>query len=156
MLENKEVWRDCKGYEDRYQVSNMGRIWSIVSQRYLLGSPDKDGYLKVNLTAKNGKKKTERIHRLVALAWLPNPSGLPVVNHKDENKQNNNIDNLEWCDVSYNNIYSKGKAVRCVETGKVYDSSQTAMRETGIDGSDIRKCCKGQLRTAGKMHWEYV
>lgn len=155
MLENREVWKDCKGYEGFYQVSNLGRVWSVRSQSYLTGCPDKDGYLRVNLTAKNGKTKTEKIHRLTAIAFIPNPTGLPVVNHKDQNKQNNNINNLEWCDIRYNNIYSVGKAVRCVELDRIFDCSQTAMKELGIDGSGIRKCCKGQQKTCGGYHWEY-
>lgn len=150
-----EIWKDCKGYEGSYQVSNLGRIWSIKGQRYLKGCEDKDGYLRVNLTAKNGKVKMERIHRLVAIAFISNPLGLPVVNHKDENKQNNTVDNLEWCSVGYNNIYSKGKPIICVELNRVFDCSQSAMRELGINGSDIRKCCKGQKKTVGGYHWRY-
>ena len=150
-----EIWKDCKGYEGLYQVSNLGRIWSIKGQRYLKGCEDKDGYLRINLKAKNGKAKTERVHRLVAIAFIPNPLGLPVVNHKDENKQNNAVDNLEWCSVRYNNIYSKGKSIICVELNRVFDCSQSAMRELGINGSDIRKCCKGQAKTAGGYHWRY-
>lgn len=155
MLENKEIWMDCKGYEGFYQVSNLGRVWSVRSQSYLTGNADKDGYLRVHLTAKNGKRKMEFIHRIVALAFISNPTGLPVVNHRDQNKQNNCVDNLEWCDVRYNNIYSKGKAVRCIELDLVFDCSQTAMKELGVDGSDIRKCCKGQKNTCGGYHWEY-
>lgn len=150
-----EIWRDCKGYEGKYQVSDLGRVWSISGQKYLTGSLDKDGYIRVTLTAKNGKVKIERVHRLVALAFLENPEGLPQVNHKDENKQNNCLENLEWCSNLYNTTYSCGKAVRCVELNKVFESSQAAMRELGVDGSDIRKCCKGQKNTAGHYHWEY-
>jgi hypothetical protein len=124
MLENKEIWKDCKGYEGKYQVSSMGRVWSIKRQSVLKGSADKDGYIRVQLTAKNGKTKTEKVHRLVAIAFLDNPDNLPQVNHKDENKQNNCITNLEWCDCSYNIIYSKGKAVVCLELDKVYSCSQ--------------------------------
>lgn len=133
----------------------MGRVWSVIRQQNLKPITDKDGYLMVHLTAKNGKRKHEFIHRLVALAFLDNSIGYPVVNHKDENKVNNCVDNLEWCSVSYNNIYSKGKAIVCVETNKVYECSQTAARELNIDGSSIRKCCKGQLKTCGGYHWEY-
>ena len=150
-----EIWKDCKGYEGKYQVSNLGRVWSVGGQKYLVGSYDKDGYMRIHLTAKNGKTKQEKVHRLVALAFIDNPSGLPQVNHKDENKENNCVDNLEWCNASYNNIYSKGKAVRCIELDRVFGCSQIAMRELGIDGSSIRKCCKGQQKTCGGYHWEY-
>lgn len=155
MMENYEIWKDCKGYEGLYQVSNLGRVWNVKLQRYLKGSYDKDGYIRVHLTAKNGKTKSEKIHRLVALAFLDNPNNYPVVNHKDENKQNNRVENLEWCSTKYNNIYSKGKAVLCVELNKIFDCSQSAGKELGIDASDIRKCCKGQRLTCGGYHWEY-
>lgn len=151
-----EVWKDCKGYEGIYQVSNYGRVWSVRSQKYLYGSKDKDGYLRVNLTAKNGKIKLERIHRLVAIAFLENPFNYPQVNHKDENKSNNRVDNLEWCNAEYNNTYSKGKKVYCIELQKEYSCSQGAMRDLGVDGSDIRKCCKGQKKSAGSYHWRYA
>ena len=116
----KEIWKDCKGYEGKYQVSNLGRVWSIGSQKYLKGSYDRDGYIQVYLTAKNGKVKMEKVYRLVALVFLDNPNNYPQVNHKDKNKQNNCVDNLEWC-----------------------------------DGSSIRKCCKGQLKTCTGYLWEY-
>lgn len=155
MLENKEIWKDCKGYEGLYQVSNLGRVWNIKRQNYIHGGWDKDGYIRVNLVAKNGKNKTERVHRLVALAFIDNPNNYPVVNHKDENKQNNSVENLEWCTVQYNNIYSKGKAVLCVELNKTFDCSQSAGKELGIDPSSIRKCCKGKQSTCGGYHWKY-
>lgn len=155
-MENKnEIWKDCKGYEGLYQVSNLGRVWTIRSQRYLKGSPDKDGYLRVHLTAKNGKVKLEKIHRLVALAFIDNPNHYPVVNHKDENKQNNKVDNLEWCSVAYNTQYSHAKRIKCVELDKEYQSSQEAMRQLGLDGSSIRKCCKDNRKTCGGYHWRY-
>ena len=96
-MEIKEVWKDCKGYEGLYQVSNYGRVWSVKGQRYFTGSVNNRGYYATTLTAKNGKRKTEMIHRLVALAFLNNPNNYPQVNHKDENKLNNCVDNLEWC-----------------------------------------------------------
>lgn len=151
----KEIWKDCKGYEGLYQVSNLGRVWSIGSQKYLNGSIDKDGYIQVYLTAKNGKCKKERVHRLVALVFLDNPNNYPQVNHKDENKGNNCVDNLEWCDSKYNTTYSKGKAIKCIELNKVYKCSQDAVKELNIDDSSIRKCYKGQLKTCSGYLWEY-
>ena len=155
MMEIKEIWKDCKGYEGLYQVSNLGRVWNVKLQRYLKGSYDKDGYIRVNLTAKNGKAKIERVHRLVALAFLDNPNNYPQVNHKDENKQNNCVSNLEWCDAKYNTTYSKGKAVKCIELNKVYKCSQDAAKELNIDGSSIRKACRGKQKIAGGYLWEY-
>ena len=83
MLENSEIWKDVKGYEGLYQVSNLGRIWNVKTQRILKPIDTGRGYFRVHLTAKNGKRKQELIHRLAAIAFIPNPFGLPQVNHKD-------------------------------------------------------------------------
>ena len=83
----------------------MGRVWSVKGQKYLNGTVAKNGYVYVHLTALNGKRKKERLHRLVALAFIDNPEGLSQVNHIDENKLNNAVDNLEWCSAKYNANY---------------------------------------------------
>ena len=152
---NNEIWKDCKGYEGKYQVSNMGRVWSVRSQKCMTAHSDKDGYLNLILVAKNGKRKNEKVHRLVALAFLDNPQSFPQVNHKDENRANNSVDNLEWCSNLYNVTYSKGKTVRCIELNKVFPSSEAAGRELGVSGSNIRKCLSGSRKTAAGYHWEY-
>lgn len=97
------------GYEGKYEVSDLGRVRSLNYLRkgkakLLKQQLDKHGYKRVRLY-KDGKAKTLLVHRLVTIAFLPNPNNLPMVNHKDENKTNNNVDNLEWCTVSYNNNY---------------------------------------------------
>ena len=102
MSDDKEIWKDCKGYEGRYQVSNYGRIWSVLSQQYKSQRPNKDGYLRVALVSKNGKLKVETVHRLVALAFIDKPEECTVVNHIDSNRQNNHVDNLEWTTVQGN------------------------------------------------------
>ena len=164
MMEIKEIWKDCKGYEGLYQVSNLGRVWNIKLQRYLKGSYDKDGYIKVYLTAKNGKCKTERVHRLVALAFLSNPKGLPQVNHIDENKENNCVDNLEWTSIkdnanhgTRNKRISKANSVPvyCFELDKTFYGAREAERELGINHSSISKACRGKQKTAGGYLWEY-
>ena len=103
-----EEWRPVVRYEGLYEVSNTGQVRSLDRFYYRLHkgkvlSPTKDryGYLTVTLNC-NGKSKTIKIHRLVAQAFLPNPDNLPQVNHKDEDKTNNNVTNLEWCTAKYN------------------------------------------------------
>ena len=174
MMEINEIWKDCKGY-DRYQVSNLGRVWSIESQKYLKGSKNHGGYQSVYIIANNGKTKREYIHRLVAKAFIPNPNNYPQVNHKDENKQNNHVDNLEWCDAKYNANYGtriersvknrpdrkmgnhpQARAVECIELKKIYSCAKEAGKELNIDNSDIGKACKGKLKRAGGYHWRYV
>ncbi len=105
----EEIWKDIEGYEGKYQASNLGNVRSLnyrkTSELKLLKQKtDGNGYKRVNLY-KDGKRKNCRVHRLVAIAFLPNPNNLPVVNHKDEDKTNNNVNNLEWCTQEYNLNY---------------------------------------------------
>lgn len=112
-----EVWKDIKGYEGIYQVSNMGNVKRLDCSVFVKGKGyrhlkarntkqhlDHHGYKKVHLW-KNNKDKPFFVHRLVAMAFLDNPNNYPQINHKDENKENNEITNLEWCTVAYNNNY---------------------------------------------------
>ena len=110
----KEIWKDIDGYPG-YQVSNYGRVKSLdrvsfkgsnMKGRILNQRTNEKGYLLVRLqNSDTGESDMFRVHRLVALAFIPNPGNLPQVNHKDEDKTNNNIDNLEWCTNWYNNHY---------------------------------------------------
>lgn len=104
-----ETWKDIKGYEGKYQVSNMGKVRNILTGNLL--SAYSGRYSQVHLGPKNNQK-TVRIHRLVAEAFIPNPDNLPLVNHKDENKMNNCVDNLEWCTALYNLTYGSRKGIR--------------------------------------------
>ena len=161
-MDNREVWKDIKGYEGKYQISNTGRVWSVGRQSYLKGGYDKDGYHIVALYAKNGKCKYEKVHRLVAINFIGEPpSGKTHVNHKDENPANNNVDNLEWCDAKYNNNYGAhneklSRPVRCVELDKIFYGAREAERQLGVDHSMIIKCCKGKRSSYKGYHWEYV
>lgn len=134
-----EEWRDIPGYEGYYQVSNIGRIKSLdrwikrsdgkmhfERSRIMALSKSSNGYLQVNLR-KNGTFKRFNVHRLVALAFIPNPYNLPQVNHKDENKQNNCVENLEWCTVKYNMEYSD-VIKKGVEAAKIKQTWKKAQR----------------------------
>ncbi|MCO7126642.1 NUMOD4 motif-containing HNH endonuclease [Sporolactobacillus shoreicorticis] len=104
-----EIWRNIKDYEGLYQVSNCGRVKRLsnnrqMKEKILRSVKHGRGYLKIGLH-KNGSQKDYFIHRLVAQAFIINPINLPEVNHRDENKHNNNISNLEWCSSKYNANY---------------------------------------------------
>lgn len=159
----EEVWKDIDGYEKSYQVSNLGNVRSVErigenNRKYPMQMLKKrlnwKGYPKVCLN-KHGHKKIFSVHRLVAKAFIPNPDNLPQVNHKDENKENNNVNNLEWCTAGYNNNYGLrnkkvakklGKpviAIRLVDGKREwYRSTCEAGRKIGTSQSNIWKACK--------------
>lgn len=125
----KEIWKDIKGYEGIYEVSNLGNFRSITrkdkfgrkfSGRYRKTQIDKDGYLFITLWH-NGKCKNCRAHRLVAEAFIPNIDNKPIVNHIDGNKKNNNVLNFEWCTNSENDLHAFKMGLRMANktgTGK--------------------------------------
>lgn len=186
-MENIEIWKDIQGYEGFYQVSDCGKVKSLerdvyyqngtvhhLKEKILAHFLDKDGYQIVNL-CKNGEIKKMRVHRLVAMAFIPNPENKSQINHKNEVKTNNVVENLEWCEASYNINYGtrtersvqnrrsyklgdnpRAKAVFCEELNKTFDCARRAEEELGIDASSISQMCKGKLKTAGGFHWRYA
>lgn len=164
-----EVWKDIKGYEGKYQISNLGNVMSLnynntQKPKLLALKLSKDGYYQVGLSNKQ-KKKFYRVHRLVAEAFIPNPENKEQVNHKNEIKTDNCVSNLEWATVKENINYGTRNQrtsnalkikVRCVETGEVYDSITDAATAINGDPSTISKCVRGVLKTHKGYHWERV
>lgn len=102
----QEIWKDVCGYEGLYQVSSFGNVKSVNRKKQILLKlkKNKEGYCRVGLS-KNKKQKWFSVHKLVAMAFLENVENFPCINHKDENKLNNQVENLEWCSYKYNNNY---------------------------------------------------
>ena len=175
MTEN-EIWKDVAGYEGFYQVSNKGNVRSVARKdsigrkcggRMLKLGYDGKGYRQLSLY-KNGKAKTKSVHRIVAEAFIPNPKGFLEINHKDENKSNNEFSNLEWCTREYNINYGTrtekvSKKVRAVniETGEVFTFN--SIREAGRKGyvrQHVSKACLGVYNAGGgnlyrNHRWSY-
>ena len=164
-----EIWKDIEGFECDYQVSSYGRVKSLKygKERIMKLVPDKDNYLQVILS-KNRKMKKFLVHRLVGLAFISNPQNLKLINHKDENKMNNNVQNLGWCDAKYNNNYGTGKIRSGLSRRKKveqyslkgefvrsWNSIIEIERNLGINHRNISACCKGKRKSAGNFIWKY-
>ena len=168
-----EIYKDIVGYEGKYQVSNLGNVKSLNYKRsgkekLLVPYQTANGYMTISLW-NNNRGHTEYIHRLVAKAFIDNPDNLPEVNHKDENKQNNSVENLEWCDSKYNMNYGEGAHKKSAENHKKpiyqYDlqgnfikewSSATDIhRELGYSNTNIARCCRGVSKTSHGYIWRY-
>lgn len=163
----EEIWKNVVGYEGVYQVSNLGNLKRLFKnkERMLSGREDKDGYIEVILSRKQSKKFC-RLHRLVAEAFIPNIDNKPQVNHKDRNKKNNKVENLEWVTCSENTIHTfeTGRQVRVksieqyskdMKYIKEWESIKQASITLGISNNNISSCCSGKLGTAGGYIWKY-
>ena len=164
-----EEWRPVKGYEGLYEVSNFGRVISLRTNKILHQRKTRDGYRSVTLYDCNRKLKTKYVHRLVAVAFVPNPHNHPEVNHKDENKSNNRADNLEWCNRSYNVNYGTGIRKRSIAKSKpieqltldgkhvaYYESSTIAGKLNSCDPSLLRKVIRGGRDSAFGYLWRAI
>ena len=166
-------WRDTYIYGEQYEVSNTGMVRNKITGHILKQQEDNKGYLRVRLSL-HDKKATARVHRLVAIAFIPNPYRKPQVNHKDTDKHNNNVENLEWATNGENQIhayktglnYVTGRAGRKkvavskvdLSTGKVietYKSLADAGRENGLHGANIHKVLTGERKSTGGFGWKY-
>lgn len=170
-MKNVEIWKDIQGYEGLYQVSNHGNIRSFQpkgngSIPHGMKLHEKRGYYQVGLR-NNSKKKYFAVHRIVATAFIPNKDNLPCINHKDENKLNNHVENLEWCTYAYNNTYGdriervKSKTSVAVMQFDLcgnfiarYPSLADAQRATGVLAGNISACLSGKYAQANGFVWK--
>ena len=169
----QEIWKDIRDYEGLYQISNIGNVKSLNykqtgREKILKPSVDKDGYLFVCL-CKNRKVKPFKVHRLVAQAFISNPNNYPQVNHKNEIKDDNRLENLEWCDAKYNVNYGTIKERTAEKLSKPvlkidpisneivaeFPSIKEVERQLGYKQGNISKCCKGNRNTCGGYKWRY-
>ena len=166
----KEIWRNIKGYDGLYMVSNCGRVKTLHKNDSY--PHDKNGILKNNVSGngyymvalcKNGKVKRVSVHRLVAMAFIPNPNNLPVVNHKDENRKNNHVSNLEWVtqrqNLMHSNVQKKMKAAAVKKQQKAvlmydrngqfvceFESATIAAKAIGSYQQLVSLCCYGKQK----------
>jgi len=172
-----EIWKDVEGFEGDYQISNFGRLKSFRKRDSINGyilkqTNNKGGYFSVVLIGDN-KRLSIRIHRLVAAAFIPNPGSLPQVNHKDGNKQNNRVSNLEWCTALHNvkhsmnmnpeqcekmrlyNQYIRTKMIKMYDKQgnylRIFVNGAEASRETGICQRNILQVCNGDRNERGYL-----
>ena len=155
-----EIWKDIENYEGLYQISNFGNIKR--NNKILKPFKNTNGYYQIVLY-KECKKKHCLVHKLVANAFIENKNNYKYINHKDENKLNNNINNLEWCTAKYNCNYGTrnerlSSPVLCVELNKKFKSIKEASKLLNVQQAHISKCClnKKHHNTAGGYHWRYV
>ena len=171
----EKMWKEIPDTDGKYLISTDGEVMAI-SRRVKFGNvfrwtktnirtarKKENGYLELEILGKH-----HYIHRLVAEAFIPNPYNLPCVNHKDENKENNRVENLEWCDYVYNANYGTGIerskekrfgdrfVVINLDTGEVYQTPKDASHATGIHNDSISRVCKGKSKTAGGYRWRYL
>ena len=160
-----EIWRDIEGYEGLYQISNKGRVKRLLgpSERILRPWDNGYGYMIIGL-CKNGIRKRIKVHRLVAIAFIPNPDNKPQVNHKDENKKNNCVENLEWMTCRDNINYgtrterTSRKLLQYSKSGEFIREWPSALkieRVLGINNANIIQCCKGKRKSSGGFVWKY-
>lgn len=152
--------KEIKKYEGLYAITSCGKVWSYKRKKFLKSQINRGGYEQVCL-CKNNKKKIHTVHRLVAETYIPNPENKPQVNHRDEDKTNNSVSNLEWLTLKENINYGTGikrrqKQIFCVELSRAFPSVRQASKETQIHEKNISACAIGKKKTAGGYHWCYT
>lgn len=181
----QEVWKDIKGFEGCYQISNIGRVKSleryvtyangrthIVYERILRLQKDRKGYIRACLVDNNKKKYNKQVHRMVAAAFIPNPNNFPQVNHINEVHGDNNVENLEWCSSEYNLNYGNRNKIASDTRGKDiiqftmkgvpvcrHSGTRNAARALGLNpncGANIAACAHHIKKSAYGYKWEWV
>lgn len=156
--------KDIKGYEGLYAITTCGKVWSYRKQKFLAPADNGHGYMIVILFDASGNREHHRIHRLVAETYIPNPEDKPLVNHKDVNRKNNCLNNLEWVTEKENCNYEKNNSsyarprtrILCIETGDIYKNQREAANVIGITPQAISHCITGKQKTAGGYHWTRI
>jgi len=181
----EEIWKDIKGYEGRYQVSNLGRVkalrrtvsghnqhgeWTRTEPEQIMAQKlQNTDRLQVGLRDAEGKRKTFYVYRLVAEAFVPNPDNLPTVNHKNEDHHDNRAENLEWMTKAENNRYGThiqrcGEALRMsvemlTDEGQhvaYFDSMSEAAEKSGCPLPSIHRCCYGRQETTNGYRFKFT
>lgn len=163
----EEIWKDVVGYEEMYKVSNLGNIYSVKRGKLLKSRNNHNGYLQVRLYI-NGKGKELKVHRIVAEAFISNYYDKPQVNHKDEDKTNNRVDNLEWVTNKENSNWGtsierssekRSKRIKVIyqdDTYEIWGSANVFAREFGIDRRSVCNVLRGRQKTTHGMRFEYA
>jgi hypothetical protein len=167
---SKEIWKDIKGYESRYKISNLGRVKSLLSNKILTNNLGSAGYYQVSLY-KDDKGKSTTIHRLISIHFIDNPLNKPCVNHIDSNRKNNNIENLEWCTQGENLQHARNTGRLTLDSLKkkvksynpitkeviVYDYLNL-VKKSGFAPGLVCYCAKGIIKnkTHKGLIWDYV
>lgn len=161
-MTNDIVMKDIPGYEGLYAATEDGRVWSYRRKKFMKPSGEPNNYQVMWLTDAEGNMTCCYVHRLIAATYLPNPDNLPEVNHKDEHKDHNWVDNLEWCTTKYNLLYSHvgsqpKKPVRCIELDKIFPSIRQASIQLNILQSNLSShLSKNSPKSVGGYHFEYL
>lgn len=161
------TWEKVEGFEN-YSISEDGDVRNDTTMKLLKQHTNNKGYFMVNLW-RNNKGYWKTVHRLLATTFIPKPEGKDCINHIDGNKQNNRLNNLEWCTPSENQLHrsrvlNKVRTPKealeitripiiCVETGKIYESISEAARMCGLWQQNISSVLNSSTRTAGGYHW---
>lgn len=180
-MDEEEIWKDIDGYEQLYQVSNLGRVRSL--ERLVTTNKGNGGFKKIKSKIRepqnrngykvvalfrDGKRTSFYIHRLVAESFILNHSNFPMVNHKDEKRENNTVENLEWCNHQYNITYGttlqrKSEALARAVQGthvktdeKITFSSTMEAGKNGFSQSAICRCCNNKMEKHKNYKWKYI